>query len=56
VGVTPIGNFFAGAVAHVWGPAAAIWLGGALTGVAGLAVLFYLSVRERRVAPAAAAP
>ncbi len=52
VGITPVGNFFAGAVAHLWGPAAAVWLGGALTGLAGIAVLFYLSVSERRVAPA----
>ena len=52
VGITPIGNFFAGAVAHLWGPAAAIWLGGALTAVACLAVLLYLSVGARRVAPA----
>ena len=56
VGITPVGNFFAGAVAHLWGPAAAVWAGGALTGMAGLAVLFYLSVGERRVAPAGAAP
>jgi len=56
VGITPIGNFFAGAVAHLWGPAAAVWTGGALTGLAGLAVLFYLSVSRGRVAPAGANP
>lgn len=54
VGITPIGNFFAGAVAHLWGPAAAVWMGGVLTGLAGLAVLFYLSVSQGRVAPAGA--
>jgi predicted MFS family arabinose efflux permease len=56
VGITPVGNFFAGAVSHLWGPAAAIWLGGALTGLAGLAVFLYLSLNERRVAPAGANP
>ena len=56
VGITPVGNFFAGAVAHTWGPAAAVSVGGGLTGLAGLAVLLYLSLSERRVAPAGAAP
>ena len=56
VGITPLGNFFAGAVAHTWGPAAAVSVGGGLTGLAGLAVLLYLSLSERRVAPAGAAP
>lgn len=55
VGITPIGNFFAGAAAHLWGPAAAVWLGGALTGLAGVLVLIYLTLSERRVAPAPAA-
>ena len=41
IGVTPVGNVWAGIVAHLLGPAAAVWLGGALTGVAGLAVLAY---------------
>jgi predicted MFS family arabinose efflux permease len=44
VGVTPLGNFFAGAVAHIWGPAAAVWLGGALTAIAAVGVFFYLTV------------
>jgi predicted MFS family arabinose efflux permease len=44
IGVTPIGNVFAAIVAHFLGPSAAVWLGGALTAVAGLAVLiFFLS-------------
>jgi predicted MFS family arabinose efflux permease len=47
IGVTPIGNVFAAIVAHVLGPSAAVWLGGALTAVAGLAVLiFFLSRRD----------
>jgi len=41
IGVTPIGNIWAGFVAHLWGPSAAVWMGGALTGIAGLAVLAY---------------
>jgi predicted MFS family arabinose efflux permease len=45
IGVTPIGNVLAGIVAHFFGPAAAVWLGGALTGVAGLAVLAYFVTR-----------
>ena len=47
VGVTPLGNLFAGVVAHRWGPPAAVWLGGALTGAAGLAVLLYLTLNRR---------
>lgn len=47
VGVTPLGNFFAGAVAHSFGPPAAVWVGGALTGIAGLAVLAYLQFSRR---------
>ena len=44
IGVTPIGNVFAAIVAHFLGPSAAVWLGGVLTAVAGLAVLiFFLS-------------
>ena len=44
IGVTPIGNVFAAIVAHFLGPSAAVWLGGALTALAGLAVLiFFLS-------------
>lgn len=54
VGVTPIGNFFAGAVAHVWGPSAAMWLGGVLTGLAAVAVVLYLTLTARRVVPAGA--
>ncbi|HEV3460964.1 MAG TPA: MFS transporter [Candidatus Dormibacteraeota bacterium] len=47
IGVTPIGNVFAAVVAHFLGPSAAVWLGGALTAVAGLAVLvFFLSRRD----------
>jgi predicted MFS family arabinose efflux permease len=41
IGVTPIGNLWAGAVAHAFGPSAAVWMGGALTGIAGIAVLAY---------------
>lgn len=41
ISVTPIGNIWAGIVAHVFGPAAAVWMGGALTGIAGIAVLAY---------------
>jgi hypothetical protein len=44
--VTPIGNVFAAIVAHVLGPSAAVWLGGALTAVAGLAVLVFLLSRR----------
>jgi predicted MFS family arabinose efflux permease len=44
IGVTPIGNVFAAIVAHFLGPSAAVWLGGLLTAVAGLAVfIFFLS-------------
>jgi predicted MFS family arabinose efflux permease len=47
IGVTPIGNVFAAVVAHFLGPSAAVWLGGALTAVAGLAVLvFFFSRRD----------
>jgi predicted MFS family arabinose efflux permease len=47
VGVTPIGNVFAAIVAHFWGPSAAVWLGGALTALAGLAVLaFFMAKRD----------
>jgi len=41
IGVTPIGNIWAGIVAHLFGPVAAVWMGGALTGIAGVAVLVY---------------
>jgi predicted MFS family arabinose efflux permease len=41
IGVTPIGNVFAAIVAHLYGPAAAVWLGGALTAAGGLGVLAY---------------
>ena len=41
IGVTPIGNVFAAIVAHLFGPAAAVWLGGALTAAGGLGVLAY---------------
>jgi predicted MFS family arabinose efflux permease len=47
IGVTPIGNVWAGIVAHLLGPAAAVWMGGALTGLAGLAVLgYFVRVRD----------
>ena len=49
IGVTPIGNIWAGLVAHLFGPSAAVWMGGALTGVAGLTVLgYFLSRRPSR--------
>lgn len=41
IGVTPIGNVWAGLVAHLFGPAAAVWMGGVLTGLAAVAVLAY---------------
>jgi hypothetical protein len=41
IGVTPIGNLWAGTIAHLFGAAAAVWMGGILTGVAGLAVLAF---------------
>ena len=46
IGVTPIGNIWAGIVAHLFGPSAAVWLGGVLTGVAGLGVLAYFLTRR----------
>jgi predicted MFS family arabinose efflux permease len=46
IGVTPIGNIFAGIVAHLFGPEAAVWLGGALTAAAGLAVLAYFGPKR----------
>jgi predicted MFS family arabinose efflux permease len=46
IGVTPIGNVFAAVVAHLLGPSAAVWLGGALTGAGGLAVLAYFLTRR----------
>ena len=46
IGVTPIGNVFAAIVAHFLGPSAAVWLGGALTAVAGLAVLVFFLSRD----------
>ncbi len=46
IGVTPIGNVLAAIVAHFLGPSAAVWLGGALTAVAGLAVLAYFLSRR----------
>ena len=47
IGVTPIGNIWAGIVAHLFGPSAAVWMGGALTGLAGLAVLgYFLKTRD----------
>ena len=45
IGTTPIGNVWAGIVAHLFGPTVAVWLGGALTGVAGLLVLGYFLTR-----------
>ena len=46
IGTTPLGNIWAGIVAHLFGPSAAVWLGGALTGVAGLVVLGYFLARR----------
>lgn len=46
IGVTPMGNVFAAIVAHELGPAAAVWLGGALTAAGGLAVLAYFLTRR----------
>src|SRR5438034_3482941 len=47
IGVTQIGNVCAAIVAHFLGPSAAVWLGGALTALAGLAVLvFFLTRRD----------
>lgn len=46
IGVTPIGNLWAGFVANRFGPSAAVWMGGVLTGIAGVAVLAYF-VRAR---------
>ncbi len=47
IGVTPIGNIWAGIVAHAFGPSAAVWMGGALSGIAGIAVLaFFLRARD----------
>lgn len=46
IGTTPLGNIWAGIVAHLFGPATAVWLGGALTGVAGLTVLGYFLSRR----------
>jgi predicted MFS family arabinose efflux permease len=46
IGVTPIGNVFAAIVAHLFGPAAAVWLGGAVTALGGLGVLAYILRRR----------
>lgn len=46
IGVTPVGNVLAAIVAHFFGPSAAVWLGGALTAVAGLVVLVYFLARR----------
>jgi predicted MFS family arabinose efflux permease len=46
IGVTPIGNVFAAFVAHLFGPAAAVWLGGAVTALGGLGVLAYFLRRR----------
>lgn len=46
IGVTPIGNIWAGIVAHAYGPSAAVWMGGALTGLAGVAVLVSFLTRR----------
>ncbi len=42
LGTTPIGYAFAGFVAATHGPGAAVWLGGLLTALAGIAALAYL--------------
>jgi predicted MFS family arabinose efflux permease len=46
IGVTPIGNVFAGAVAQLLGPGAAVWIGGVLTGVAAVVVLIYFTANR----------
>jgi predicted MFS family arabinose efflux permease len=46
IGVTPVGNVLAAIVAHFFGPSTAVWLGGALTAVASLAVLAYFLSRR----------
>ena len=46
IGTTPLGNIWAGIVAHLFGPTAAVWLGGAMTGVAALVVLGYFLARR----------
>jgi predicted MFS family arabinose efflux permease len=47
IGVTPIGNVFAGIVAHLFGPAAAVWVGGAISAAGGLGVLaFFFRSRD----------
>ena len=45
IGTTPFGSLFAGLVAHRFGPAAAVWVGGALTAAAAAGVLAWLSAR-----------
>ncbi|HYM49440.1 MAG TPA: MFS transporter [Candidatus Limnocylindrales bacterium] len=46
IGTTPFGNVFAGVIAHRWGPGTAVWVGGALTAVTGVAVLISLIARD----------
>src|SRR5438552_8208619 len=46
IGVTPIGNIWAGIVAHLFGPSAAVWLQGVRTGGAGRGVLAYFLTRR----------
>src|SRR5205823_13500725 len=48
-GVPPIGNIWAGPVAHLFGPSAAVGVGGAVAGVAALAGLG--EVLSRRLSP-----
>lgn len=43
IGTTPLGNFFAGAVAAAWGASAAVYVGGLITAVAAIAALLYLN-------------
>lgn len=45
IGTTPFGFLFAGGVAHLMGPAAAVWVGGALTAATAAGVLAWLSAR-----------
>ncbi len=41
IGTTPLGNFFAGAVAAAWGASAAVYVGGLITAVGGIMALLY---------------
>ncbi len=45
VGTTPVGNLFAGAVSHLFGPPAAVWVGGLLTAIASVGALIYFAAQ-----------